>query len=793
MTKIVRLICVLLLVTSLFALASCELLEVPDDDTSSDEKPQTPETPADSETVTVTFDTDGGSAVASKTVEKGEKVQKPEDPKKDGYVFDGWYVDDEKWSFIGYVVTDDITLTAKWIEGVTVTFSLPDFLGTTIQSVTVLPYSKIESPQIPEICELHKFRGWFLPDGSEWSFADDKVVQDITLFAEYYSPVTVSFVDNEGQRLFPSQTIVYGSKASNPGVPKGYEIERFLGWFDGNNFWDFDRALYSDLTLSACISDDGYDWPSGTEIIVQLGMHSNGGELSSGCRRYYAGEDNTASKEVDKSVKDRNKAAETWTKVDVKYSYVGTTDSATDYSWSGAAKQIQTDATSPASTTKPDIYVNFAYSLTCAQIRNCFANLLDTSGEVFTKGNHFTFVKDYYNPVIEDYFDSNAGGGYFYAYMQSLSLTPDTRLYCIGSNYTLDLVRAFYVIPVNVDLMGEITDVDTAPAGDQDGDGDHDIKDFYKLVNNGQYGWNYDALAEYAGLISSTSGGSNTNADIQDERVGLILGQSSGLTGSGILYTTDVEILKWDAAAGKYTYPSTASKLESLTESLFELMENNKNSICTVTKDQAKELGLIKDNESELVAIRDKFADGGVLFGGIICVGSLEDQAYQGMRGEGKNGFGVVPVPVFREGEKYLTSVHNLARIAAISKNSTEKSECSAFLDYQSTHSATILEDYYTNTLTASTGGLAGNENAQMLNYIRNHVRTCFDKTFEDAIATYILEDDENALHDRWHQYIMDQGYAVTGMSITYTEQFPIKQKNLDVIYGQWNRLKAAI
>ena len=73
------------------------------------------------ETYTVTFDTGGGSAVASQEVERGCKVVKPEDPTKDcDCRFDGWYyVDengDEEWSFVGYVVTEDITLTARWIS-----------------------------------------------------------------------------------------------------------------------------------------------------------------------------------------------------------------------------------------------------------------------------------------------------------------------------------------------------------------------------------------------------------------------------------------------------------------------------------------------------------------------------------------------------------------------------------------------------------------------------------------------------------------------------------------------------
>lgn len=66
----------------------------------------------------VTFDTDGGSAVAAVTVKKGEKVTEPTAPKKSNqkgeYEFLGWYYNDKAWDFATDSVTEDITLVAKW-------------------------------------------------------------------------------------------------------------------------------------------------------------------------------------------------------------------------------------------------------------------------------------------------------------------------------------------------------------------------------------------------------------------------------------------------------------------------------------------------------------------------------------------------------------------------------------------------------------------------------------------------------------------------------------------------------
>ena len=68
-------------------------------------------------TYTVSFDTNGGNEIiAPQSVKRGEKVAKPADPTREGYTFLGWYVGDEKWSFIGYSVTESITITAKWVS-----------------------------------------------------------------------------------------------------------------------------------------------------------------------------------------------------------------------------------------------------------------------------------------------------------------------------------------------------------------------------------------------------------------------------------------------------------------------------------------------------------------------------------------------------------------------------------------------------------------------------------------------------------------------------------------------------
>ena len=68
------------------------------------------------ETVTVTFNTNGGSKIEAVTVEKGEKVTAPPAPTNGDFDFDGWYIDPactEPYDF-NTVVTENITLYAGW-------------------------------------------------------------------------------------------------------------------------------------------------------------------------------------------------------------------------------------------------------------------------------------------------------------------------------------------------------------------------------------------------------------------------------------------------------------------------------------------------------------------------------------------------------------------------------------------------------------------------------------------------------------------------------------------------------
>jgi uncharacterized repeat protein (TIGR02543 family) len=78
---------------------------------------------------TVTFNTQGGSAVSLQIINYGNTVSVPGSPTRGGYVFDGWYKEagcSSAWNFLYDTVTGNTTIYAKWIPVYNVTFDKND-------------------------------------------------------------------------------------------------------------------------------------------------------------------------------------------------------------------------------------------------------------------------------------------------------------------------------------------------------------------------------------------------------------------------------------------------------------------------------------------------------------------------------------------------------------------------------------------------------------------------------------------------------------------------------------------
>jgi len=156
--------------------------------------PPAPTPPPPTPTYTVTFNSQGGSAVASQTVDYGGKVTKPTDPTREGYAFGGWYKEygcTNTWDFNTDTVISDVTLYAKWTaNNYTVTFNKDD--DDAIGSMTAQTIACGSSANLTA-CAFTKagytFAGWATSSGGSVAYADEASytigTSNVTLYAQW--------------------------------------------------------------------------------------------------------------------------------------------------------------------------------------------------------------------------------------------------------------------------------------------------------------------------------------------------------------------------------------------------------------------------------------------------------------------------------------------------------------------------------------------------------------------------------------------------------------------------------
>lgn len=208
--------------------------------------------------VTVTFDTDGGSSVASVTLTEGETVSKPSDPTKAGHTFGGWYADKACTQAFDFSkpIEGNVTVYAKWIAiTYQVTFDTDGGLPAT-WSQEVNEGSEVARPTDPTKSG-YTFAGWYSDEACTRAYDfGTKIYQDTTIYSKWTRNIvnyTVKF-DTDGGGTISSQTVREGQFADEPTAPtkSGYT---FGGWYqdaDLTRRFDFDKTpVTADMTIYA--------------------------------------------------------------------------------------------------------------------------------------------------------------------------------------------------------------------------------------------------------------------------------------------------------------------------------------------------------------------------------------------------------------------------------------------------------------------------------------------------------------------------------------------------------------
>ena len=468
------------------------------------------------------------------------------------------------------------------------------------------------------------------------------------------------------------------------------------------------------------------DWPKfeNTKLKIQLSSYSDS-EFTSGGQKYMAGPDNGSSDKVQDQVYIRNMEAYSalgLVRDDVEYLYL-------NKGWGNISTEIMTQE--DAGSGCPDMYCDMVYDMMVATMNSCFYNIKNMTVE--SGGGHFNFsAKD------ED------GEFYLTEFMNDLTMSQD-KMYLIGSQYYLDLIRGMFVMPINIDMY-------ESKIGS--------IVDFYADIMDGKWTWDY--MIELCRRVFNDKKGDGST---MDDTLVFAAETGGGKSASGILYSTDIHLVDIHVDGNGYysfSYPNQNKELYEIFNKISKVFSTD--GVVAVQEGGS--------TQEQVDAIRKKFSEGTLLIGGSILMGAVEDEVYQEM----KQGFGLIPNPKFSEDADYNTLIHNVARVGAISRNCTENNRkaISAFIQYCSENSRNIVNEYYNYAMKYKFTSDAGT--AEMLDLIYANVVAVREKALDDLIGAW------NTNASKWHTLL-----------ISDSRDFRANADQIATVYGTTTSLKRSV
>ena len=206
---------------------------------------------------TVTFVNSKGTAPSAQSIENGKMAVKPNDPTCEGFVFGGWYTDQDCKNMYNFTtaVTGNITLYAKWTELPSASYSVSfnaNGHGTAPNPQTVKSGEKVSKPTDPTATG-YVFGGWFTDTQCTTAYNfNDAVSANLQLYAKWTAiRYTVKFDANGGSGTMQSQTYVYDSAAVLPANTLTRTGYTFAGWntkADGSGTAYEDKGQIKNLT-----------------------------------------------------------------------------------------------------------------------------------------------------------------------------------------------------------------------------------------------------------------------------------------------------------------------------------------------------------------------------------------------------------------------------------------------------------------------------------------------------------------------------------------------------------------
>ena len=203
------------------------------------------ESPDQSYTYTVTFNSNGGSAVASVDVANNGQIDLDDyGTAADGMYFYGWYLDEAltQRAPTQFTPTGDVTLYAAWGTREQYTLTFDSCGGSEVAAQAYYAGDYLSAPEDPTRAD-HIFAGWYREAdyAHEFIFAGNTMpAQDLTVYAKWTPLYTLTFEMNGGDPV-EAVTGVAGTPVAQPVEP---EREGYI--FDG---WYADAALTTPYTF----------------------------------------------------------------------------------------------------------------------------------------------------------------------------------------------------------------------------------------------------------------------------------------------------------------------------------------------------------------------------------------------------------------------------------------------------------------------------------------------------------------------------------------------------------------
>lgn len=241
----------------------------------------------------VQFNTNGGSHVDTILVEDGKRIADvPEEPKKDGFKFDGWFID-EKLSIpfrFSQSITKDLTIYASWQKEGNVTIRFTTDGGGTLSTDSPLTvesgtkwYELAADDKLPEaepIDPQYTFDGWYHDETKLENTDQSEINEDWCVTARFSRPAEkgTAYIVNcpEGISLSKDEVIVGQKYETDIKADIGYTIEK--SWIKSV----FNGGLQIENPVISVISSQKLhltvDNPAGNIAIIfnnqEIGYHS---------------------------------------------------------------------------------------------------------------------------------------------------------------------------------------------------------------------------------------------------------------------------------------------------------------------------------------------------------------------------------------------------------------------------------------------------------------------------------------------------------------------------------------